>query len=215
MANQGIPAKHLPRRRGEVWGRASLVAASIAVGLAMAELVVRYFGLAPEIAVIQKGRFRLSANPKIGYEPAPLDYQGDELRFFDYRGKSNLLGYRDVDHETQKPRGRYRLVLIGDSIGAGYTVDRYEDTFPSILEQTLRSKGMDAELINLSVAGYNTQQEVETLKDRGLAYEPDLVLLQFCLNDRRRDDGFILAALLEQQLKQAQMPRARLHPAFL
>ena len=173
---------------------------SLLISLLAVELVIRVAGAAPEVSVIRKGRFQLSRNPKIGYEPVPaLDYQGEELSFYDYLGKSNRLGYRDFDHAVEKPPGVYRIVVLGDSIGAGLRVDRYEDVFPPVLEKLLRQRGVNAEVINFSVSGYNTQQEVETLKDRGLAYRPDLVLVAYSLNDRERVDGNILKTLLETE----------------
>jgi lysophospholipase L1-like esterase len=185
------------------------------VALGIAEAVVRIFHLAPQIAFIEAGRFRLSANPKIGYEPHPLHYQGKELKLFDYRGASNSLGYRDTDHPIEKPAGVYRILLIGDSIGSGLLIDRFEDIFPQVIVETLRSAGQSAEVINLSVSGYNTQQEVETLVERGLAYDSDLVLLQYCLNDRRLENGGILSTLLRQELEEKGIPSVRLHPILL
>jgi lysophospholipase L1-like esterase len=184
---------------------------SVLTAVLAAELLIRATGAAPEVSVIRKGRFQLSRNPKIGYEPAPLDYQGEDLSFYDYLGKSNRLGYRDVDHDTRKPPGVYRIVVLGDSIGAGLRVDRYEDVFPPILEKLLRVRGVNAEVINFSVSGYNTQQEVETLKDRGLAYQPDLVLVAYSLNDRERVDGNILKTLLDTE-RQTGTSATRVNP---
>jgi hypothetical protein len=36
------------------------------------------------------------------------------------------------------------------------------------------------EVLNMAVPGYNTAMEVETLKARGLAYEPDVVVVGYC-----------------------------------
>jgi hypothetical protein len=40
--------------------------------------------------------------------------------------------------------------------------------------------------VNLAVPGYNTAQEMLTLKEKGLAYRPDLVIVNFVLNDDGR-----------------------------
>ena len=117
----------------------ALSLAALLIALGAAELLVRAVGAAPKIYLIQKGRFQLARNPKIGYEPAPLAYQGDEMSFYDYKGASNQLGYRDVDHAVAKPPGVYRIVVIGDSIAAGLKVDRFEDTFPAILGERLNA----------------------------------------------------------------------------
>jgi lysophospholipase L1-like esterase len=177
----------------------ALSLAALLLGLLAAELLVRAVGAAPEVAPVRKGRFQLSPNPRLGYEPAPLTYHGSDLAFYDYEGASNRLGYRDVDHAVVKPEGTYRIVVLGDSIGAGFGVENLEDTFPRQLQARLRAAGVPAEVLNFSVSGYNTRQEVETLKTKALAFHPDLVLLAYCLNDRERNDGDILATLQAEQ----------------
>ncbi|MEP7010417.1 MAG: SGNH/GDSL hydrolase family protein [Acidobacteriota bacterium] len=212
----------------------ALTFVALAISLLAAELMLRLVGAAPKIYPIERGRFRLARNPKIGYEPAPVNYRGDgskpgtpaknpanpplppntegQLAFYDYLGASNRLGFRDVDHEVAKPPGVYRIVVIGDSIAAGLKVDRFEDTFPSILGEELRAKGVKAEVISLAVSGYNTQQEVETLREKGLQYQPDLVLLSYSLSSREHIDGDIYKTLLEEEQHQGGVSSARTNP---
>lgn len=192
--------------------KALLFAGGTLAALLVAEIAVRLFGLAPEVAFIQKGRFRLSRNPGIGYEPVPgLDYSGEELSFFDYRGRSNSLGYRDNDHPIRKPPGTYRIVVLGDSIAAGLKILDNERIFPAILERDLRARGLPAEVINFGVSGYNTQQEVETFKEKGLPFGPDLVLLTYCLNDTDRPGGGLLEILLEEGKRRGSLDPARIN----
>jgi lysophospholipase L1-like esterase len=126
-------------------------------------------------------------------------YHGPQRSFIDFEGASNALGYRDVDHAVEKPKGVYRIVVLGDSVGAGLKVERFEETFPPVLEKRLQEAGIHAEVINLSVSGYNTQQEVETLREHGLPYSPDLVLVAYTLGDRERLDGGIMETLLAKE----------------
>jgi lysophospholipase L1-like esterase len=184
---------------------------AVLLSLLAAELLVRAVGAAPKIYLISKGRFRLSKNPKLGYEPAPLDYHGANRLFYDYQGASNRLGFRDVDHDLAKPPGVYRIVVLGDSVAMGLHVDRTEDIFPRLLERILNQSGLKTEVINLAVSGYNTQQEVEMLAARGLAYRPNLVLLAYTLSSREHIDGDILKSLLdEEQRKREGVSAARL-----
>jgi lysophospholipase L1-like esterase len=180
----------------------ALILASVLVALLAAELLVRAVGAAPKVYAIRKGRFQLSHNPKIGYEPVPLVYTGRDLSFYDYLGASNSLGFRDRDHAVAKPAGVYRIVVLGDSIAAGLHVERNEDVFPPILERLLNQAGLRAEVINLAVSGYNTQQEVELLRDKGLQYHPDLVLVAYTMSSREHLDGDILKTLLEAERQQ-------------
>jgi lysophospholipase L1-like esterase len=192
-----------------MWKKLALMLAGVLVALAAAELLVRVAGAAPKVYAIRKGRFQLSHNPKIGYEPVPLVYNGRELGFYDYLGASNSLGFRDREHAVAKPAGVYRIVVLGDSIAAGLHVERNQDVFPPILEQLLEQGGLHAEVINLGVSGYNTQQEVEMLRKRGLQYHPDLVLVAYTMSSREHLDGDILKTLLEAEQRQAGVSSAR------
>jgi lysophospholipase L1-like esterase len=60
-----------------------------------------------------------------------------------------------------------------------------DGTYPKVLERLLNegSSGKRYEVFNMGVGGYHTSQEVETLRYKGLAFDPDYVLIGFCLND--------------------------------
>ena len=96
----------------------------------------------------------------------------------------NSDGFRGPRHARPKPAGMFRVVVVGDSIAFGYGVQE-EESFPRMLEARLRELAPRArvEVVNLGVGGYNAWNESELLKDVGLGYEPDLVLVQFCIND--------------------------------
>ncbi len=173
-----------------MWKKLTAILVGLFLGLAACEIVLRLTGLAPEAAVISVGRFRLSANPELVYEPIPnFEFEGEVRYFYEFRGISNGLGFRDRDHDVTKPPGVYRILVLGDSIAMGLRTDDTDDIFPSALERTLRASGRNVEVLNFGVSGYNTQQEVAMLADRGLAFDPDLVVLQYCLNDRAHVDG--------------------------
>lgn len=193
-----------------------LLLAGLALSLFLCEVLVRLAGVAPDVVMIRRGRFQLAANPRIGWEPAPgIDYRGNSLDFYDYRGAGNSLGYRDYEHPLEKQQGAYRILVLGDSIGAGLYIQDRAQVFPAILESLLLKEGVPAEVINLSVSGYNTRQEVEILRERGLRYDPDLVILAYCLNDVALDDGGIMEALLDLEADSPGIPRARVTERWL
>ena len=72
--------------------------------------------------------------------------------------------------------------MLGDSVTYGAIVGQ-ADTYTAVLERKLRANGVDAEVINISYGGWGADQELEALTLEGLAYKPDLVILQFCHND--------------------------------
>lgn len=189
-----------------------LLAAGLGVLLALlaGEILLRIVG-APEVAPVRRGRFQLSANPRLVFEPVPgLEHEraSGPQSFFEYTGMSNRLGYRDRDHTLTKPPGTYRIVVLGDSIAAGYRIQHTRDAFPALLEAHLREAGLPVEVLNFSVTGYNTEQEVETLRTRALAFAPDLVLVAYCHNDRRPPDPRIVQALRETQGGRRTLPLA-------
>lgn len=87
----------------------------------------------------------------------------------------NAHGYRGQEHEYQKPRDARRVVVLGDSIAYGAGVDD-DQTFSALLE-----KRPPFEVLNLAVGGYGTDQELIRLEREGLRYQPDVVILSFCL----------------------------------
>ncbi len=104
--------------------------------------------------------------------PAPVDYQ------------INADGWRGRLHPRTKPAGAFRIVVLGDSVAFGYGVAA-EAAFPEKLEQLAAQQAPDAriEVLNLGVGGYNPYNEAALFADVGADYQPDLVLVQFCIND--------------------------------
>ncbi len=177
-----------------------LVAISLLLSLVVCEIVVRMLNLAPEVVYVEKWRVRLSENPRIGYEPIPnLDSTGKSVQFYSYIGRSNGMGYRDYDHPMTKEPGSKRVLVIGDSVTAGLWINDDSQIFTSVMERSLGARGIGSDVMNFGVSGYNTRQEVETLKVRGLPFKPDVVVLAYCLNDRSQDDGNIYGLLLAEE----------------
>jgi hypothetical protein len=99
----------------------------------------------------------------------------------------NADGLRDRAYQRPKPPGVFRILVLGDSVAFGYGVE-LEDTLPERLEKHLdtlsaREGGGRVEVLNLAVGGYNPYNEAALLDDVGAGWEPDLVLVQFCVND--------------------------------
>jgi hypothetical protein len=97
----------------------------------------------------------------------------------------NAMGLRGPETPVEKPAGRRRVAVLGDSIAFGYWVAE-KDAFPHQLEELLNEvKGAEPsfEALNFGVPGYNLDQEIEVLRAKALATAPDLVVIAFCLND--------------------------------
>ncbi len=90
-----------------------------------------------------------------------------------------------IDYSVRKPVNTKRIVGIGDSIMYGFNID-YKDSYLPLLENALNRYKIHKsgwEIINLAVPGYNAVMEVESLKDKGLAFDPDIVIVGYCSND--------------------------------
>lgn len=123
---------------------------------------------------------RRSNLPGLAYELVP----GLDRTVFDWHVRTNSLGMRD-DEPLQGP-DVFRIAAVGDSFTFGYGVSQ-EETWTHLLERELdrspASGGRRVDVLSFGVSGYSTQDEVIVLEHRALPLEPDLVILQYCLND--------------------------------
>lgn len=145
------------QRRAEIL----LLLGSVAVVLLLAEVVVRLLGL---------------AQPRpTGYAPVNADHRA--LR------EKNTRGYRDLEHALAKPAGTRRLLSMGDSFAWGAGI-QLEDAYPQRLARALTRRRRETwEVVNLALPGMGTVDQAVQLADQGFAYQPDVVLLGYVLND--------------------------------
>lgn len=185
--------------------RSALLLAGILVALAAGEILIRVLGAAPQVAWLQREEFRIAPNPLIGWEPAGTTEAESS-------GERNSLGFRDVEHALSKPVGVVRIMVLGDSIAKGLGVPDRERIATSVMQRRLDESGLRAEVINFGVEGYNTQQEVEMLRDKGLAFHPDVVVLAYCMNDRDWPAHHLYRELLEEESASGGIAAPRLSP---
>ncbi|HMO01374.1 MAG TPA: SGNH/GDSL hydrolase family protein [Oligoflexia bacterium] len=96
--------------------------------------------------------------------------------------KTNSFGMRDREITLEKQANVFRIALLGDSFAFGWGVER-EQSFAWHLENTLKSAGINAEVLNFGVPGYSTFQEIAKFFDRDYRFNPDLVIVYFIDND--------------------------------
>ena len=94
----------------------------------------------------------------------------------------NSDGVRDREHTVENPRGLPRIVFLGDSVTFGFHLPRAE-SFPAILEQWLTEHGTPVEIFNVALPGWSTRQQGIAYRRIVRKYNPDQVILGFCLND--------------------------------
>jgi lysophospholipase L1-like esterase len=91
----------------------------------------------------------------------------------------NSCGYRDVDHSLKKPTGVIRILILGDSLTYGQGVADNE-MYPRRLAELA---GPQVEIITLARRGWSTGDELIALRQQGLAYDPDIVVVGAVTND--------------------------------
>jgi lysophospholipase L1-like esterase len=97
--------------------------------------------------------------------------------------RTNAQGFRDDEnYEHRKPDGLRRVLVLGDSQTQGFEV-RQSSTFAKVLENRLRNKGIDAQVLNTGMSGFGTAEELMYLEHEGIKYHPDAVVLAFFGND--------------------------------
>lgn len=141
--------------------------------------------------------------------PQPTDYfyytrvwePGRTYRRWGVDVRINSHGQRDDERSLGKPKGTYRIAILGDSIAYGSGV-RVEDTYAKRLEAALNRDLAAAATSSSSEGGRTTPSRVEVLtftnggnEPRGYLemmrtearrFAPDLVMVGFTLNDFER-----------------------------
>jgi hypothetical protein len=139
---------------------------SIALALAVAELGLRlYEGLKPKKIALMKA---VNEPYIFGLNPKHPDV--------------NNCGLRNAEITVAKPKGVFRILVLGDSIAFGVGVKRRQ-AFPHVLETLLRKTHPGAQVLNASVPGHTTYNELQYYLVKGRAFSPNVVLVAFCLND--------------------------------
>jgi hypothetical protein len=90
--------------------------------------------------------------------------------------KLNSLGFRGKEF-TPKPVNGYRIVALGDSFAFG--VVPYDANYLTLIETSLQKNHPNVDLLNMAIVGTGPVDYWELLRDEGLSYEPNLVLLSF------------------------------------
>jgi lysophospholipase L1-like esterase len=149
-------------------------------------LLCGFEGAVRFILGIQPAPPKFLLSPTLGWQWNPhydavTNYHGDE-----YRTIVSSQGLRNEVITIPKPPNVIRIIALGDSITEGGGV-ALENTFVKILEEFLQNEAptQTIEVINAGTGDYGTEQELIWLRERGLHYQPDLVMVNVYLNDSR------------------------------
>ena len=179
--------------------RALALLLGLAVGLGLAETVLRVAGLprihrahtpASQFDFLQSrsGASVLFVNKRseaitFAYDSDPRGYFGPGNQVVH---QTNANGFRGPECALAKPAGTFRLVFLGDSFTFGEGV-RFEDTFAEATSARLAGLLPDAKVMlescNLGVSGYNTADELLLFNALVPRLSADVVIVTYVIND--------------------------------
>jgi hypothetical protein len=157
---------------------ALLVAAALAVAATLSEVSLRLF-FPQHMGVYHHDRDGLPM-----HWPGMVTY----LPQFHQTVSFNSAWMRDREHRMHKAPGVYRILLLGDSFMEALQVP-FDVSFPPVLEHALtRMLGRPVEVVNASVSGWGTDDELHYLTEYGTQWHPDLVLVTMTLHNDISDN---------------------------
>jgi lysophospholipase L1-like esterase len=158
---------------------------TILVGLAMLEIFVRVAYSDGSNFDIEMWRYakdlkQVSAIPGVGHEHRPETsgtYMGVPVSI-------SSQGLRDRDYSLEKPAGVVRVLMLGDSLTFGWGAP-VDGTTAKALERLLNAGGGNRryEVVNTGVGNTNTAMQTAYFIDKGQAFDPDVVILNYFIND--------------------------------
>lgn len=151
-----------------------LLSVSLCISVLAGEVILRLMGYhgAPEAAI---GKIYMVHDPVLDWRHVPnVQIVRGQIMY-----KYNKSGFRDAEHAVENASGVKRIVVVGDSVTEGYGVN-VEYTFSQRIQAEL---GNSHEVITIAAGGLNTPQEVHLFEKEGVQYKPELVVLNFILND--------------------------------
>lgn len=115
--------------------------------------------------------------------------------------KINSKGLRDREYDYSKKAGVKRILMLGDSLVFGWGVEQSK-TSSKQLEVLLnqerhppQKQGVSYQVINAGIGNYNTDMEIASFFDEGNNFQPDVVILNYFINDAEptpRNKGTVL-----------------------
>jgi hypothetical protein len=158
--------------RGRRWLVNTLVVlVSVGVTLAAVEVGLRVFSPLP------KGVWHQDREGLALHWPGLVTY----LPQFGVTASFNSAGMRDREHPVQKPPGVFRILVLGDSFIEALQVP-FEESFTSLLQRELGERAPQRiEVMNASVSGWGTDDELKYLTSYGRRFKPDLIVVAMTL----------------------------------
>ncbi len=131
----------------------------------------------------------VQADPIVKFKAVPSSECRSQTPEWNIINKHNSFGLRNPETTLEKPANTFRILYLGDSFVQGYGVAE-EKSFVRTLEKKLNEKYSGSpkiEVINAGVPNYSPLIEYLYLKNEGVKFSPDLVILEFDMTDFSND----------------------------
>lgn len=151
-------------------------AAALACVVLLIELSLRVLGLGSPILYID--------DPVVGYYPGPdqaVHRYGNKLV------ATNRFGMRAPDYTPEKPAGRFRILMIGDSTLWGGSYMAQDGIYARLMEKRLNelSEGSPIEVLNIGVNGWGPFHKMGYVEKFG-SFDADVAIVCMPIGDVKR-----------------------------
>lgn len=148
--------------------------------LILAEAMIRIVG--PEISLVP-----VVFDNNVGITNQP-GYSGTYNREGYSNFSINSDGWRDQERTLSKPKGTFRVAIVGDSYIEALQVQQ-SDMLSEQLEKLLNKKvdKHQYEVMSFGMSGFDAAQSYLTIKHKVMKYSPDLVIYAFLSGNDLRD----------------------------
>lgn len=158
---------------------------SVLIGFGLLEVYTRAFETDGQNFDIEMWRYaqdlkRVSDIPGMGHEHRP----GGEGVYMGVPVKINSAGWRDDEHPLEKPAATTRIMMLGDSLTFGWGAPP-DGVTSSVLDRQLNAVAgtRSYEILNTGIGNTNTAMQVAYFLAEGQRYKPDVVVLNYFIND--------------------------------
>ena len=137
---------------------------------------------------IQSDNF-IKQDPVLGWVHAPNKEGYSISREFKVKRRINKDGFIGPDYSYAKDSEVYRVVIAGDSLTEAFQI-KESDTFAALTERNVNNSdpSKKVEILNMGIAGVGTKKESYVLENKGLKFNPDMLILAFFVGNDFSDN---------------------------
>ena len=193
------------------WGFrfAALIVGCVA-GFALTETLLRVFNLFPAegLPTVTQSEFERVPGMFQPMREVTLRRVGKP----EFHVRINSLGYRGPEFPTEKPRGEFRIVLLGDSFTFGDYVND-DESLPAYLERALGAACGAVRVVNAGIMNTTIDTHAR-MAERAMRLNPDMIILAFYENDIDDLKNPMWNAFARNREAKSRFPMAVLYPVL-